>query len=349
METNESNSPRPGLMPPPRVRVILTPRRPFEELVRFLPLIGLAGLLIAAISLAVSATVAGGFAVLAAAVGGCIAVQFFASRRSVTPLSRRHRLDRLEKILQRPDAAARLPHRAMERLLLTKHRWTRVSPEVPSLLQAPSVVVLNVRNARWLRAAPQRFEPIDLGADADALAGLLAENLKFDENVWDSRQPKERPGLLHFGRGGAGHALQFLNAIYVFVICLVPGVVALVRGRMKWEAAATLLILGGVALAVLAPALRTPRHFLVPGGLVVLKRGRWGRREVSHLRAAECRVLIDAGSKTVPTQIRIIGPNDSVSLRLSSGAAVGGFLAGWLSTAPPPTEQQLRAFAGEKR
>ncbi|MDX2198930.1 MAG: hypothetical protein SF069_08160 [Phycisphaerae bacterium] len=256
------------------------------------------------------------------------------------PESERRRMNRLRRIAVEPNAARRLPHRWLEHHLSTTRFIRPIAARAIRRIPPGWLVVVEGRRSRAesVKIAPaQQFEPLDLFRDFEAVAALASAYADSDigkRDLADSR---------------------FHNSPVLFVV---------IFGALALFVAATQAtkVIGGVLigdLRSLAPLLMlpipfalifavrqrpfSPRYWLIPGGVIIGRRFvRSNKAEIGRVTPKDTPlVLFCPGSPLAWAHFLYRGRHFSVEMNHSS---VFGLAAGWLSTAAPPSDEQVQAF-----
>ncbi len=265
-------------------------------------------------------------------------------RRRIKPT--RHRCARLAKVLEAKESIVRLPHRYIEQLMRKKSASTKPMKRALLALNPGTVIIANGSRLHDLpRLTPNdiSFEPIDLIEDEGQAIWLVranyeAQNLAHEEYMSTEEETEEgSPGHLYW-------QAQFWTDRFMGVaILLMFAAGPLLFDNdpiIKWLLISSLTLL---AFAALFGELFTERRWwLMPCGLFYREHRFWKKElRIKLLRATDTPLFLnlELGQALVVDD----GKVRSISISPSMGLAI---LAGWISTAHTPTEQEIQSFVG---
>lgn len=254
----------------------------------------------------------------------------------------RWRSDRLAHIADDEAARERLPHRCFEHCLRSCWRAESKATALLRRLQPRQTIVLNgPRNNDAPRPVVTEvpFEPIDLTQDMEQALWLTSQNLESQGQVSLAAQDEggERLDL----RAAVRAASPFLRmglfglwAGYIFYDLIRSG---------STKSLMIIAFLFVVALVfVLSGAVAGRRWWLVPGGLLCREHRSWRRTSrVSLFTPQDTPLVIDLernfGAVVDGQRVRRFGFMEEAGWVI---------IAGWISRARRPTEQELLEFVG---
>ena len=295
--------------------------------------------------------VASALSFLMAGIGPIISYQFLEAfrRRYRYRRTRRHsperqRLDRLTAVVNHAEAMPRAVSRLVEYEIRTHGGRSRKLAEI--LNRAGPGLVIVVTTVGWTsfpRHVPTdaRFEPIDLEQDNERLAWL-------GDQVWEAAQQTYplnqtdvdiEPSALLI-RDKLGVLVKWLFGI---VGCL--GLAYMAYSTVRFPASTDAYLFCGffllMVLLALGGLLADSTWWLVPGGLVFRRRRAWRRNvQVRLITPAESSLIVVAGGGAfVLDRGRLRGFN-------YPHWCDWALIAGWMSTAPTPSRDEILAFVG---
>lgn len=271
---------------------------------------------------------------LAVAVWNVISVRRkWATRGPQDPI----RVERLRKIVEDERGPVRLPHRCVEWLVRTGNDDAGLIDLMPRL-QPGHVVVCGVPPETALPEpvpADLRFEPTELARPSPQLSNLVLQ----DAALREAQVPKalikaQSDPDLHWVRRSLPIVLFLVLSVVVCGLCIRVG---------NYGVLAAVLF---IVLFRLRHWLRAPFHsWLVPGGLLFREGRRLSSGGAFHVAGAESSSLvIFHRSHCVVCNGESAFTFTLIDRGWWATAATWGLLAGWLSTAPRPTNEQLEAF-----
>lgn len=265
----------------------------------------------------------------------------------------KNRLSRLEALMARPEGARRFPHRALERSFRRSRISERAGKLAERLADCPSgsIFCVNVPPSTELpppRASTVPFEPVALDDDVqhrellrmgygEALPEPLLPELK--------RAYRNRMALAVAYLKAARHLpLKILIGafvLYIFVIAPYFSLRAALQG--DWWGATQFVFYMVPILLILHALLYPTRTWLIPGALLIHKRGLFGRHErITLCRLVECVFLYRPYVLQVVTpdrKIHTFGTNLGMTTRQFHAV-----LCALFNRATPPTTEEIQEF-----
>ncbi len=258
----------------------------------------------------------------------------------------RHRCTRLVNLFSAYKSIERLPHRYIEYLL--RQRSANIKPIKRALLTMRHRVVI-VANGPKLDDFPRltpndiSFEPIDL-IDGEELAGWLvtaniqAQHLANESKSYDDLGPAEGSPK-HLYQQARHWISQAMNIAGALLFVSWP-FISRSNPIEQWIILALVIFVAVVAL--LNGVLVERRWWLMPGGLFYREHRFWKKKlKVKLLRATDTPLFLNLEL----SQAMVV--DDGTVRSISFGGYTGlAILAGWISTAHTPTEQEIQSFVG---
>lgn len=269
----------------------------------------------------------------------------------------RFRSMRLKHLMLHPRVPDRLPHRIVEHAIRSRIFTKRSLHGVLRTIKPGTVVVANGFCRDEFprpRSNSIPFEPRDLRRDYADLWELMSANVeaqglcdvgKYAARVYEQPFENDRSKTDETGRptiiaaGRAALPSVFSASVFVFLFYMF---------WIGWISIAPLffIALGVLLLSSLGPLAAfywERRWWVVPGGLIYREHAFWRRRmRAGRTISNETPLFVDlAGNNGL-----ILGGDQVLSFRFNSWEAGWALVAAWISTARPPTDEEVLAFLG---
>ncbi|HPF39348.1 MAG TPA: hypothetical protein P5081_01290 [Phycisphaerae bacterium] len=290
---------------------------------------------------------------------------------------RGRRYERLCRVVEHPQAAARAPHRVLEHAMYASFRPHKVIRRFAKRLPPGFAIIARPPKAP---AAPSvgpcdmSFEPIDIDRDAEQLMWLLHRSdpesrAKMDDGTFDPVQAELdsvdanaqgdatdvapqgfswRRIVRHIITIPVGLIMLALVLVVTLAPIVLPGwlIYRAVRnpspGNLLWAALFCALLAGGALFDVF----RRRRFFLIPGGVAVQSINLIGRtKRVERLTTENASLLIVAQ----PEQAMLVVDGRRVIPFRTDWHLQAALLAAWQCPAPPPSQAQLTLLLDPRR
>ncbi len=256
-----------------------------------------------------------------------------------------HRSVRLANLFAENKAIDRLPHRYIEHIMRRSSTSTKAIKRA-ILTMCPGVVI--VANEPKLDKHPRLtsndilFEPIDLRDDKEQAESLITANYETQNHNDDVATAKEEEPAegspKHLYQQARQGIFQLLGIVYFILIG--RSVILGNNPALRWIIITCLMF--WVLVVLFSRILTEHRSWLVPGGMFYRQYRFWKKKlKVKLLRATDTPLFLnlELGQAMVIDD----GKVRSISISPSMGLAI---LAGWISTAHTPTNQEIQSFVG---
>lgn len=261
------------------------------------------------------------------------------------------RMERLRRLLIQAHSSApiRFPHRVLEHAM-REGSWYRSAVMRPRKLgrAGGNVVLFDVADDQIgsLAARDLSFEPVALARhmdkdDRERLShlhgGMVGRGVKVDDGFlgWRRFKRDTEPGL------PIPFPVLVASILLLFLVVIPSLTIRLVQGEMTFSLWWMVLVLASVFGGLVFSDTWDVQWWLIPGGIVRRRRRPWIRRERLK-RYNACDSLLCADART---GLHVVDGESSDYLAISEDF-FPAVLAGWLSTARPPTDEQLRDVLG---
>lgn len=265
-------------------------------------------------------------------------------RRTRKHSPERQRRDRLAAVVNHPEPMPRTVARLVEYEIRTRGGRTGKLAEILNRAGPGFVIVVTTTGcSSFPRPVPTaaRFEPIDLQQDDGRLAWLGDQALEVTAQAFQSSRTEvdtAHSGLLIRDKLG-------VLAMWVFVITGCLGLAYMGYSTVRFPASSDAYMFSGIfvllVLLLLGRLLADSTWWLVPGGLIFRRRRVWRKNvEVRLITPRESSLVVGVGGEAFVL--------DRGRLRYFYYPYWGSWalIAGWMSTAPTPSKDEILAFVG---
>ena len=255
------------------------------------------------------------------------------------------RWKRLCRLVTWPDALARCPHRVFEHAVLKTGSLSKAVKRVGKLTPPGFVIVgRGVPNdvpywLGWPRRMDTPFEPIDY-TDGEMLGWLAVLNWE-EEDTWEAEflagisDANLSPRIRNRRQAWRGALGSIWNVFWLLFF-----VGQLVRAIRSGSWAPTLVVLAIFIPGVVIPLVIEKRYWIVPGGLARRVGMLWRQKPRLEFFSPADTTLVIAWDKGEVMAVR----HGRIHKFMLEDAGPYALLAGWLSTAPTPSEAQLQGL-----
>ncbi|MDX2198931.1 MAG: hypothetical protein SF069_08165 [Phycisphaerae bacterium] len=260
------------------------------------------------------------------------------------------RIHRLKRVLERPNAATRLPHRRLELELLTRRATTRLPARMIQELPPGWLIVINPAEkgiAIPAHRKQQPFEPLDLKRDAQGLMHLWYENTGWTAGaiamIEQMTEEFQRAAPWYAKAGRAMGRVHWFLVLYLLWVS--PRIYRAIKsGQYDYLLIVAFVISISYIPALLSLAIFDRALWLVPRGIVLSEAWQWSsRRRITRVGPERTSLVIDVNQDEGQGTAQFVA-NGKRHTRKLPVPTIFAIAAGWLSTAAPPSDEQVQAF-----
>ncbi len=260
------------------------------------------------------------------------------------------RIRRLKRVFERPNAAARLPHRRLELELLTRRATTRLPARLIQELPPGWLIVINPAEkgvAIPAHRKHQPFEPLDLKRDAPGLMNLWYENTGWTAGaiamIEQMTEEFQRAAPWYAKAGRAMGRIHWFLVLYLLWVS--PRIYRAIKsGQYDYLLIVAFVISISYIPALLSLAIFDRAIWLVPRGIVLSEAWQWSsRRRITRVGPERTSLVIDVNQNEGQGTAQFVANGKRYTRKLPV-PTVFALAAGWLSTAAPPSDEQVQAF-----